>query len=231
MNKSPKPEQMSDKIIFSFYEQFATNQNHHQTIFIQFLSAILVVLTGYGYIFANTSALAELIDLKQLPGTNPAMTSFSFLHLFGTYIIAQLILTLLGTVILNMGYGFRRDQKVIYNFRRKNLRSEYADYFGKISFNPAGRNLADYQPEFNRMFYFGIALLHLLMLLSFGFKTNLICSVRLHGLGGFTFWAVSVFPVLWSIWLYLNYYKKYYWVMTDSKDWWFRDLKNLKHPQ
>jgi hypothetical protein len=158
------------------------------------------------------------------------LISYSILHLFGTYYVAELILTLLATVVLNVGYGFRRDQKVIKNIRKKYLKNDYRKIFGSASFDPSGKNLMDYLPEFNRMFVFGIFTLQILLHISFCIALNRFIYWPSFGwwsiLGpGFGWWGVTeyvilVFPLLWTVFVYLNYYKKYYWIMTDSDKCW-----------
>ncbi|MCR8561062.1 hypothetical protein KXD93_25620 [Mucilaginibacter sp. BJC16-A38] len=208
---------MRDDLLKSFNDQFATNQNHGQLLFIQFLSAILVVLIGYGYIYANTSPEAKIWVTMRDPKSTKDIVSYAVTHLFGALLISELILTLLATVVLNIGYSFRRDQLVIYKLRKATLGEEYKDMFGTMSFNPSGQNFWDFLPEFNRMFIFGIATLQTLLLISFFiFTYHSVC---------WTAWAIwcrilvcliALLPGLWTCWLYSNYYKKYYWIMSDS---------------
>jgi hypothetical protein len=213
-----KQDSVEEKLITSFNEQFATNQNHAQVIFIQFLTAILAVLIGYGYVYANTNASAFLFGAYK---EADKLISFSIVHLFGAFIIAELILTMLATVILNTGYSFRRDQLVIYRIRLKYLKDGYEDIFGKASFNPKNKTLSDFLPEFTRSFFIGIAILQILLLISFLYAIRqFICYPPFN-----CFWTLIsnlLFfgPLLWTIFVYLNSFKKYYWIMTDTKDCW-----------
>jgi hypothetical protein len=39
----------------NFVNQFAENQNHHQSLFIQFLSVVIIAVIAYGYVYINTA--------------------------------------------------------------------------------------------------------------------------------------------------------------------------------
>lgn len=210
-----------EKLLTSFNEQFATNQNHGQVIFIQFLSAILVVLIGYGYIYANTAQTADVWDVMRDPGSRKDIISYGLIHLFGTLLISELILILLATVVLNIGYSFRRDQLVIFKLRKKALGKDYQGIFGTMSFDPRGLSFWDFLPEFNRMFFYGIFILQVSLLFSFYIAFGRASCWEFFSWGSLAIYPLSFFTILWTIWLYSNYYKKYYWIMTDSKTkWW-----------
>ncbi len=212
-----KQDSVEEKLITSFNDQFATNQNHAQVIFIQFMSAILAVLIGYGYVYANTLSSAYLFNAQK---NDDKLISFSIAHLFGAFFIAELILTMLATVILNTGYGFRRDQLVIYNIRQKYMQYRYGSIFGKASFNPRNKTLIDFLPEFSRSFFLGILTLQILLLISFHYAIyNLVCYPS------FGYWNIGtnlVFlsPLIWTLFVFQNSFKKYYWIMTDTHDYW-----------
>jgi hypothetical protein len=209
-----------EKLLHSFNEQFATNQNHGQTLFIQFLSAILVILTGYGYIYANTGIAA---DFWEATHEGKDLTSYSLMHLFGVLLVSELILTLLGTVVLNIGYAFRRDQLVICRLRKRVLGDDYPKLFGTQSFDPRGQNFWDFLPEFNRMFIYGIFLLQIFLLISFfTMLGRAICWTTPGSLGSLSVYILSIVPALWTAWLYNNYYKKYYKGMTNSDIYWWK---------
>jgi len=216
-------EELDEKLLVSFNEQFATNQNHGQDIFIQFLSAILVVLIGYGYIYANTAQSADIWTVAHDdPKSLKDITSYALIDLFGAFIVSELILTLLATVVLNIGYSFRRDQLVIYKLRKKALGKRYQDTFGSASFDPRGQNLWDFLPEFNRMFFFGICVLQIFLLTSFFVALGRAYCWPGTAFASICLYITSIFPVGWTFWLYNNYYKKYYWVMSDSTKFWWR---------
>jgi len=215
-------EKLDEKLLVSFNEQFATNQNHGQLIFIQFLSAILVVLVGYGYVYANTAQTADIWVVAHDPRSAKDITSYALIDLFGAFLISELILTLLATVVLNIGYSFRRDQLVIYKLRKKALGEHYQDTFGSASFDPRGQNFWDFLPEFNRMFFFGICVLQIFLLVSFFVALGRACYWPGFAPWPICLYVISVAPFIWTCWLYSNYYKKYYWVMSDTKNFWWR---------
>ncbi len=208
---------VEDKLITSFNDQFATNQNHAQVIFIQFMSAILAVLIGYGYVYANTLTSAFLFDAYK---NDDKVVSFSIIHLFGAFFIAELILTMLATVILNTGYGFRRDQLVIYNIRQQYMQDRYRSIFGNASFNPRNKTLMDFLPEFSRSFFFGILTLQILLLASFHYAiAQFICYPT------FSYWNILtnlffLIPLIWTLFVFQNSFKKYYWIMSDTHNYW-----------
>ena len=219
--KDPK-EEIAGKLVTSFYDQFALNQNHGQVIFIQFLSAILAVLIGYGYVYVNTTSLAPVYEIKRKQATL-LLDSYAIIHLTGTYFVVSLILTLLATVVCNIGYGFRRDQNVIVNIRKAYLQDNYLPLFGQASFTASEKNVVDFLPEFNRMFVFGIFTLQLLIYASFLYAALHFKNAPYFGWCPALVHFLYVFPVLWTVFIYLNYYKKYYWVMTDSNRFWLWD--------
>src|SRR4051812_39468995 len=106
---TPTPSETQDELLKSFHEQFAGNQNHHQTLFIQFISAVFVVIIGYVFVYTNTSIDASFFSSTRDKVTGEHITSYAIIHLIGSYFLAQIILTLLCSLTMNIGYGFRRD--------------------------------------------------------------------------------------------------------------------------
>jgi hypothetical protein len=203
-------EEMRADLLKSFHDQFASNQNHHQTIFIQFISAVIVVMIGYGIVYANTGIEAKLFELTR-NSTNKT-ESYSVIHLVGTFVISEFILVLLASLILNIGYSFRRDQKVVYNIRQYYLESElYTTIFEKKSFNPTQKKLIfdSFLPGFNLIFVCFIYFLQILLLVSLIIAVENIKSVS------FTFWArigfycLIISPILLSAKYLQHYFKKY----------------------
>lgn len=219
-NSKPKnQESIAEKLLLSFNDQFVTNQNHHQSIFLQFLSAILIVLVGYGFIYANTDSASNIFDAK----ISKDSTSYSVFHLIGAYTICQFILTLLATIVANIGYGFRRDQKVIHKIRIKYMGEEkYKEFFGNVSFIPHNQSLFDYLPEFNRMFFSGLYVLQFLLFISLIVRLEYISLYEKLTEYKWLYCFIYLLPILWNTWLYLNFYKKYYRVMKDENISWFK---------
>jgi hypothetical protein len=46
---SDKKEEYKQELVKSFHQQFAENQNNHQSTFIQLLSIIITVIVGFGF--------------------------------------------------------------------------------------------------------------------------------------------------------------------------------------
>jgi hypothetical protein len=226
--KTDPKEEIAGKLVTSFYDQFALNQNHGQIIFIQFLSAILAVLIGYGYVYANTATYALLTDTKRV-GATLILDSYAIIHLAAAYFVSALILTLLATVVCNIGYGFRRDQRVIEKIREIYLGDvNYKKLFGTVSFKSGGKNVVDFLPEFNRMFVFGILTLQTLLYFSFLYAVLHFKNSPYFGWPPFLAHFTYLIPLGWSLFVYFNYYKKYYWIMTDSRRFWLWDVFKRK---
>jgi hypothetical protein len=202
------------ELLSSFHQQFAENQNHLQTVFIQFISAVLVVLVGYGFVYTNMTAQAKFADLVK---EGSVLKSYDILDLFGSYLIAQTILGLLVTLTANIGYSFRRDQFVNFNIRHHYLdKKEYEAIFGIRSYDPRGKWLGNYLPEFNRMFIFAIYIIQLILFWSI--------LTWLYSYGNFSFfgahWCITFFiffPQVWSVYVYLLYYHKYKYVCESNE--------------
>jgi hypothetical protein len=198
---------IEEELLSSFHQQFSENQNHLQTIFIQFLSAVLVILGGYGYVYSNTSANADFYSLTYFPKLHEVQ-SYALSHLIGSFLVAQIILGLLITLILNIGYSFRRDQMAVRNIRIKYLGQDFIkEIFGTKSFNPHDQTIYVFLPEFNRNFVYAIAVIQALLLGSLiSFLYNALhFSVGEH-------WFLSVFIVLPFIWTFVVhniYWQKY----------------------
>ena len=80
------------------------------------MSTVLVIVVGYGIVYSNTLSKSLLYDV--IKNTDGNIISYSIMHLTGTYFISQIVLVLLVSLILNIGYRFRRDQKVNYELRK-----------------------------------------------------------------------------------------------------------------
>jgi hypothetical protein len=199
--------EVPDELLTSFHQQFSENQNHLQTIFIQFLSAVLVILAGYGYVFSNTLTCAEFLNVTTFPKTN-TLESYSLLHLIGSFMIAEIILGLLITLILNIGYSFRRDQIVVFNIREKYIGPElYLKIFGNKSFDPRNKPVTTFLPEFNRNFVYAIAVIQFLLLGSLEYF--LVIAKNYHFIAYGFISILILLPFGWTFWVYRIYWKKY----------------------
>lgn len=175
---------MSNEVKKAFVIQFAENQNHHQRLFIQFLSAVLIALVAYAYVYSNTSNYVVPRPLANQQNYNPTIEpsydtsvilnsfeaktfetikdkkgdilSYSKIHLVGSYLFAQMVLVVLGLTLLHMGYSFRRDQQVVRNIRIKSLGDkEFKEIFA-TSFTGLGKRFTNYLPNFHGILFFAI---------------------------------------------------------------------------
>jgi len=106
--RNDKKEEYRQELVKSFHQQFAENQNNHQSAFIQLLSIILTVIIGFGLAFLNFGGTSTDIDFK--------LELFEFTTAFT---IAEGILTLGFCLVVSYAYGFRRDQFVNAIIREK----------------------------------------------------------------------------------------------------------------
>lgn len=103
-----KKEEYRQELVKSFHQQFAENQNNHQSAFIQLLSIILTVIIGFGLALLNFGGTSTDKDFK--------LELFEFTTAF---CIAEGILTLGFCLVISYAYGFRRDQFVNATIREK----------------------------------------------------------------------------------------------------------------
>lgn len=209
-----------DELLISFHKQFAENQNHHQQLLITMVSAVAIALVGYSTVYVNTTTQANLWDITR--DKDAHIISYSLVTLGVAYLFAQIIFWLLGLVNLNIGYGFRRDQIVNKEIRLKYLGTEYSSIFGnKPHYNPEGKSITEFLPDFNTNFQVFLVLLQLLLMLTIDlsiFHTKSIevdfasmSHVCLKYLAYFLICATSALPIIGSfafIKLYHNKYKK-----------------------
>jgi hypothetical protein len=183
---------MGDEVKKAFINQFAENQNHYQRLFVQFLSAVLIALVAYAFVYTNTSNYVnpnrnevavkiQPSDSSSVLGSFEAETfdtikdkdghilSYGKIHLIAANLFAQLILLVLGLTLLNMGYAFRRDQHVIHNIRVSSLsEKEYTAVF-EIGFTGLKKRIINYLPNFYGILFFAIMAMQLLVYLSIYF--------------------------------------------------------------
>lgn len=166
----------------SFVTQFAENQNHHQRLFIQFLSSVLIVIVAYAFVYSNTASYSGMnihkiiskdsitekeviINIKSekfdtSKFDNGAIISYSQFSLLSIYIFAQIVLLILSIMILHMGYSFRRDQSVVNRIRIVNLTEEtYDKLYGRKNFYGRGKGFLEYLPNFNSILFFAICII------------------------------------------------------------------------
>ncbi|MEO6613403.1 MAG: hypothetical protein ABIT05_09010 [Chitinophagaceae bacterium] len=183
---SIKPEDQEEGIAIqkSFVSQFAENQNHHQRLFIQFLSSVLVVIIAYAYVYSNTAShsgmnINKVTSADSIPAhkvimnvkpekfdsvkyENGSIISYSQFSLLSIYVFAQIVLLVLSIMILHMGYSYRRDQSVVNKVRRINLgMPTYEKIYGKRNFSGTNKGFLEYLPNFNSILFFSICIIQI----------------------------------------------------------------------
>ncbi|RBP52904.1 hypothetical protein [Arenicella xantha] len=162
------------ELVTSFHAQFAQNQNHHQSLFLQVLTVLLTVLIGFGYLYVRVGINEEQAGIRVTPET-----------IYGFLALAAALLSLSIALISNMALGFRRDQLVACNIRVKagvmlSEKGEDENYFiGR--FNPIkNTKFWNWMPEFHFIFFWALivikALLFFGLILNSEFGVELSCS-------------------------------------------------------
>ncbi|MDD3437389.1 MAG: hypothetical protein PHC64_09595 [Candidatus Gastranaerophilales bacterium] len=194
-----------NKILDTLHSQFAENQNHHQGIFIQFLIALFAIFGVFGYIYTHTSS--EISAIQTVVGKINDIELYSLITLLITSVIVLAILTLLIAIILNLGYGFRRDQHLNKKIRQKYLTNgEYEDIFGKL-YNSDNKNICDFLPDFYKIFYWFILGFQIIIFLTTCFKENILQFE--NNSFAFLMLLLDFSLILVSVCLYYLTYRKY----------------------
>lgn len=206
----PEEKDNQFELLSSFHKQFDENQNHHQTVFIQFISAVLVVLIGYGFVYSHVGPKSDLLFTNT---DKDSSAIYSVAQLVGSFLISQTILGLLITLTANIGYGFRRDQLVVYKIRNFYLNRTAEPIFGNRSFDPRGKGISFYLPEFNRMFIFAIFIIQLILCISLCVSVS--SFTKIGNVVAIVLYALCALPIIWSIRVYFLYYRKYNFVVNE----------------
>lgn len=145
--------ELAQEFIRSFHEQFAANQNHHRSVFIQVIVILVPLISGYGYLL--------------LEAMEPARDRSHFFLFLGYLAVATLILSLQIAVLLIMSVSYRRDQYVAAKMRAMVgvLDPDSNRNFFPGDFLPTRRTgVCDWVPDFNLAFLIALALLKLLLI-------------------------------------------------------------------
>lgn len=169
-----KKEDYKQELVKSFHQQFAENQNNHQSTFIQLLSIILTVIVGFGLALLNFGGTSTDKDFH--------LTQFDFTIAF---CIAEGILTLGFCLVVSYASGFRRDQFVNATIREKaGITEESSEllwqifpntYNPKTSFQKKQNDKKKmlylwWMPDFHIIFAVTFMLLQILLIIFYIFK-------------------------------------------------------------
>jgi len=203
-NNNDNKENMN-KILDTLHSQFAENQNHHQGIFIQFLIALFAIFGIFGYVYTHTSS--EISAIQTVVGKINDIELYSLTTLLITSVIVLAILTLLIAIILNLGYGFRRDQHLNKKIRQKYLTNgEYEDIFGRL-YNSDNKNICDFLPDFYKIFYWFILGFQIIIFLTTCCKEKILQFE--NNSFAFLMLLLDFSLILVSVCLFFLTYKKY----------------------
>lgn len=147
------------EILTAFNEQFALVQHQNQTVFIQVLSAAAVVFTGFAFILTNVNSQADVFNATR--DVKGVIVSYSLIQLIFAYGVLQAILVALTALILNIGYSYRRDQRVVYNIRKKLLGSDFEKIFGTKNYKGHDKGPFRFLPNFNFVLFNSLLLLQI----------------------------------------------------------------------
>ncbi|NLB62475.1 MAG: hypothetical protein GX801_00005, partial [Fibrobacter sp.] len=146
-------------------------QNHHQGLFIQFLIALLALFAGFGYVYVHT--IPDISYTQTFVESKNGVEYFSNQVLLGTSFVVLAVLLLLNAILINQGYGFRRDQNLNVTIRKEYLKGDYHKIF-KGSYNAADKGFFDFLPDFYSIFFCFIFVFQITILVAICFKENFI---------------------------------------------------------
>ena len=145
-----KNSKFAKQLALSFHEQFAQNQNHHQRMFVQVLAVLITVLVGFGYAYTS-------LQNGSSNGSNAVNMEFDMLS--ASLMISMVLLSLAIALIVNMAYGFRRDQTTACRIRVKAGAMEAwkdsngPDIYFPTKYNPVGKTGCCWMPGYHNIFF------------------------------------------------------------------------------
>ncbi|NOT50038.1 MAG: hypothetical protein HOP10_02030 [Chitinophagaceae bacterium] len=177
----------SFEVAKSFLVQFSQNTNHNQSLFIQFLASVIIVLIGYAFVYSNTSGHSsyrhsnttvisypdslrilppiEARPFESIKNENGDILTYGLIHLVIIYLFAQMVLIILGILNLHIGYSFRRDQVSVNKIRADYLGDEkHKKYF--YHYSGLNKKIYNYLPNFNSILFGGIFIIQILLYIS-----------------------------------------------------------------
>ena len=193
-----------DKILENLHTQFAENQNHHQSLFVQFLVALLALFAGFGFVYTHTKP--DIAYNQTYVEISENLIYFSNIILLSTAVIVSSVLALLNLILLNQGYGFRRDQYLNMIIRKDKLQKKYDDIF-KGLYNPNDKGFFDFLPNFYTIFFWFITSFQLFVLISVCSKEGLTCFENKNG--SLLLFIILILLIILSLGFYIKNFYKY----------------------
>lgn len=111
-------------LVRDFHAEFAQNQNHHQSIVIKIFAASIALIAVFVYATLYQETYLNQLDLEKLNSTEkpihilmecPYIVSNDLYNILVFIIVALFIIFFL--YICQVGYAFRRDQKIVQRIR------------------------------------------------------------------------------------------------------------------
>ena len=204
--ETPNSDKMEtkEKILENLHSQFAENQNHHQGLFIQFLIALLALFAGFGYVYTHTNP--DILYTQTFVQQLNEVDYYSNITLLGTSVIVLAVLLLLNGILINQGYGFRRDQYLNMIIRKDKLQKKYDDIF-KGLYNPNDKGFFDFLPNFYTIFFWFITSFQLFVLISVCSKEGLTCFENKNG--SLLLFIILILLIILSLGFYIKNFYKY----------------------
>ncbi|OQC43698.1 MAG: hypothetical protein BWX59_02325 [Bacteroidetes bacterium ADurb.Bin028] len=191
-------------ILDTLHTQFAENQNHHQSLFVQFLVALLALFAGFGFVYTHTKP--DIAYNQTYVEISENLIYFSNIILLSTAVIVSSVLALLNLILLNQGYGFRRDQYLNMIIRKDKLQKKYDDIF-KGLYNPNDKGFFDFLPNFYTIFFWFITSFQLFVLISVCSKEGLTCFENKNG--SLLLFIILILLIILSLGFYIKNFYKY----------------------
>lgn len=115
--------------------------------------------------FQDSIIKPNLTSSLKLPSGD--IYSYSIKHLLAIYLFSQFVFIVLVSMIINMGYGFRRDLRIIHNIRSKYLgQKDYQEIFGDEHYTWLNKRWYNFLPGFNLNLCFAILILQIMFWIS-----------------------------------------------------------------
>ena len=206
----------AEQLALSFHEQFAQNQNHHQRMFVQVLAVLITVLVGFGYAYTG-------LQNRSSDGGNAVNMEFDMLY--ASLMISMVLLSLAIALIVNMAYGFRRDQTTACRIRVNAgamMAGEDSNkpgiYFPAAynPVNPVGEPGRCWMPEYHNIFFIALIAIKIVLIFIVIIKVCSIDSLDKHGFFYFLIFA-AFFSTGFDFWVRCLYKKKWKGVAENAQ--------------
>lgn len=146
----------ANQLLQIIHQQFSENQNHHSGLFIQILLALFALFGVLGYVAFNTKSFNFIND-----------ANYNDIAYCLTATLVSSVLLLLNKLILNYGYGFRRDQIVNQRIRLRFLgdKDGYEEIF-RDQYKADNKEKQSYLPSFHMIFFCAITIAQFILCFS-----------------------------------------------------------------